>query len=295
VTPPYIVDAHHHLWDLAAVNYPWLKQRGVRRFFGDPTPIQKDYLVADFRTDLGSADVRKSVHIQVGTAAGAELDETEWLDAQAASHGLPSAIVAFCDLASPRAPELLRKHAERSVRLRGVRQIFSRHADEDALDGSPQLLANPIVAENLKQLAASNLSFDLQLTPPHMIGAARLLERIKDLNVALCHAGSPWRRDPDGLAEWCRGLKALSEVPGLTCKLSGFGMFDPGWTPVDLKPFVMTVLEIFGADRVMWGSNFPVDKLYRGYHDILAATRSIVPVELHDQVFRLTAERFYRI
>lgn len=294
-TLPYIVDAHHHLWNLGAVDYPWLRQRGVHRFFGDPTPIQTNYEVDEFRADHGSLDVHKSVHIQVGAEPGAEVQETHWLDAQAEAFGLPRAIVAYCDFSSPRAHDIMQRHIEGSKRLRGFRQIFSRHPAEDASDDSPQLLANPTVAETLKLLSSLGLSFDLQLTPPHMTRAARLFGQLDGLPVALCHAGSPWRRDAGGVAEWRTGLQALAELPSVTCKLSGLGMFDPQWTLETLKPVVLTVLETFGPERTMWGSNFPVDKLYRGYGELLMAMLSIVPASMHDHVFRATAERFYRI
>jgi predicted TIM-barrel fold metal-dependent hydrolase len=295
MTPMYVVDAHHHLWSLDAVDYPWLKQRGVRRFFGDPAPIQKNYGVPEFREDHSSFDIRKSVHIQVGTARGMEVEETRWLEAHARAHGLPSAVVAYCDLSCRNAPAIIQKHISSSPRLRGIRQIFSRHPVEDAVDGSPQLLASSAVASNLALLSSLGLSFDLQLTPPHMIAAAQLFGGVDGLRVALCHAGSPWRRDAEGLAEWSKGLWALAKVPTMHCKLSGLGMFDHAWTEESLKPFVMTVLEAFGPDRVMWGSNFPVDKLYRSYDEIVSVMLSIVPSVLHDQVFRTTAENFYRI
>jgi predicted TIM-barrel fold metal-dependent hydrolase len=295
MTPMYVVDAHHHLWNLDAVDYPWLKQRGVRRFFGDPAPIQKNYGVPEFREDHSSFDIRKSVHIQVGTARRREMEETRWLEAQAEAHGLPSAIVAYCDLSCRDAPASIQEQLSCSTHLRGVRQIFSRHPVEDAADRSPQLLVSSTVASNLSLLSSLGLSFDLQLTPPHMLAAAQLFGRLDGLRVALCHAGSPWRRDAEGHAEWCNGLRALAELPTMHCKLSGLGMFDHAWTEESLKPFVVTVLETFGPDRVMWGSNFPVDKLYRSYDELLCAMLSIVPLALHDQVFRTTAERFYRI
>ena len=295
MTPTYIVDAHHHLWNLAAVDYPWLRQRGTRRFFGDPAPIQKDYGVAEFRSAHCGLNVGKSVHIQVGAAPGVELEETCWLETQADTHALPSAIIGFCDLSSATASEVIQGHIRLSRRIRGVRQIFSRHPDEDRSNGSPQLLANSFVLENLKLLASLRLSFDLQLTPPYMIDAARLIACIDGLQVGLCHAGSPWRRDADGLAEWGEGLRALAEIPTVTCKLSGLGMFDPHWTVESLQPIVLTTLETFGADRVMWGSNFPVDKLYRPYDELFSAMLAIVPQDMQDRVFRTTAERFYRI
>ena len=96
-----IVDAHHHLWDLDACHYPWLTARGVTRFFGDPTPIQKDYLVADLRDDAADYELAASVHVQVGVAPGDELKETAWLQETGDDTGLPSAIVAYCELDSP--------------------------------------------------------------------------------------------------------------------------------------------------------------------------------------------------
>jgi predicted TIM-barrel fold metal-dependent hydrolase len=291
----HIVDAHHHLWSLEAVDYPWLRQRGVLRFFGDPTSIQHDYGVADFRRDHGHYTIAKSVHIQVGTAPGAELSETNWLHQQAAKTGLPSAIVAYCDLALPIASETLRAHLAASSQVRGVRQIISRHDNEDRHNGSPSLLQDPRVRVNLRAVADLGLSFDLQLTPPHMLAAARLFAEVPQLPVALCHAGSPWHREPKHMREWRTGLEALAKLPLMACKLSGLGMFDRNWTPESLAPIVATVLDVFGPERVMWGSNFPVDKLYRGYETTLSAMIALVPSGMHAQVFCQTAERFYRI
>ena len=84
-----IVDAHHHLWDLSGLDYPWLMARGVTRFFGDPTPIQKNYLVSDFRDDARDYDLQASVHIQVGVAQSDELGESKWLQQCADEYGLP--------------------------------------------------------------------------------------------------------------------------------------------------------------------------------------------------------------
>ena len=290
-----IVDAHHHLWDLTAVNYPWLRERGVVRFFGDPTTIQKNYGVANFRDDHGHYEITRSVHVQVGTAPGEELAETQWLEDQAVALGLPTAIIAYCDLFSSSAPARMQEHLEASRRVRGFRHIISRHESEDRRNGGPALLSDSWGLANLRQIASLGMSFDLQLTPPHMLAAARLLGQVPELPIALCHAGSPWRRDSDGAAEWRAGLEELAQLPSLVCKLSGLGMFDHDWTAESLLPIVTTVLEVFGPERVMWGSNFPVDKLYRSYGESLSAMLSIVPAAMHKQVFQETAERFYRL
>lgn len=290
-----IVDAHHHLWALEAVNYPWLRERGVLRFFGDPTPIQHDYGVADFRRDHGRFNIAKSVHIQVGTATGAELLETRWLHQQWANTDLPSAIVAFCDLSLPTASETMRAHLAASDQVRGVRHIISRHESEDRRNGSLSLLQDPTALVSLRAAAELGLSFDLQLTPPHMMAAAKLFAEVPHLPVALCHAGSPWHRESQHISEWRRGLEAFAKLPLVACKLSGLGMFDRAWTPESLAPIVATVIDVFGPERVMWGSNFPVDKLYRSYETTLSAMMDLVPFGMHERVFCTTAERFYCI
>ena len=97
-----ICDAHHHLWDLSAVHYPWLNApKGTRRFFGDPTAVQKNYRVTDFQSDIDQLPITQSVHIQVGAAADQHLAETAWVQSQIDSapvegKTLPSAINGFC-------------------------------------------------------------------------------------------------------------------------------------------------------------------------------------------------------
>ncbi|MGB7404981.1 MAG: amidohydrolase family protein [Pacificimonas sp.] len=290
-----IIDAHHHLWDLAKVDYPWLMARGVERFFGDPTPIQRDYDVEDFRDDWSGLPVAGSVHIQVGAAPDQALQETRWLEKRAEAIELPSAIVPFADLSTPDAFKVIEKHLAASSRMRGIRHIVSRHPSEDTPTEGAALLENPEFAANLGYLDDQGLSFDLQLTPPHLLRAAEVFSSNPDLSTALCHAGSPWAQDAAGLAHWREGLEAMAQLPSVVCKLSGLGMFDREWSRDSLRPIVETVLETFGAHRVMWGSNFPVDSLYHDYRDMFEAVRSIVPAELHQQVFFDTANRFYKL
>lgn len=291
--PDGIVDAHHHLWGLTAVDYPWLRAVGERRIFGDPTPIQRDYLPGDFAVDWTGLPVVRSVHIQVGTAAGAELAETQWLEQQCVATGLPTGIVAAADLTAPELPARLAAQAGASGALRGVRQIASRRADEDGKAVSPTLLENARFLDGLRLLAEKSLSFDLQLTRPHLAAATRLVERVPTPRVALRHLGWPWDQSPVGLAAWRKDLRAFARLPNTACNLSGFAMFDPQWTRDSLAP-VEGVLAAFAPERVMWGSNLPVDKLYRGYGETAEAVAGLVPREHHAQVFAGAARRFYR-
>lgn len=294
---PYLVDAHHHLWDLKACRHTWLAEKGVVRFFGDPAPIQKDYHVPELRADFGALPVRKSVHIQVGVEVEDSLTETAWLQGQADKHGFPNAIVAFGDLTRGAVSEELVAHAQHPA-LRGVRQIIGRSAEEDRKTGTSALLADPNFERGLQVLAETGLSFDLQLTPPLMQASAALFARVPDLKVALCHCGSLSSFDQDSRQEWETGLRALADLPNIICKVSGFGMFNHDWTEASIEPLVHRVIEIFTPERVAFGSNFPVDKLYASYENTIGAYLNICArysTDERDAMFRTVAETFYRI
>ncbi|MEM9880606.1 MAG: amidohydrolase family protein [Pseudomonadota bacterium] len=291
----YIVDAHHHLWDLGHCHYPWLMEKGVKRFFGDPAPIQKNYLVKDFRADIGDLPVRKSVHIQVGVAPEDSVKETCWVQSQGDTHGLPNAIVAFCDLTAPGYEAQLDAHRE-CARLRGIRQIVGRSAEEDAKLGTNGLLHDPTFFAGLKRLAALGLSFDLQLTPPLLGDAAKLFAQLPDLKVAICHAGSPSDFSEDGQTAWKTGMAQMADLPNVICKLSGFGMFQPGWTIDTIRPLIMTCIDLFGPERIAFASNFPVDKLAADYGRVMRAYLEVCNAFSKAEravMFAETAERFY--
>lgn len=292
-----IVDAHHHLWDLEACHYPWLMARGVRRFFGDPAPIRKNYLVDDLRSDARDFELDASVHIQVGVAEGDEVRETAWLQATADREGLPTAIVAYCDLEHESAPEVLAAHRAFD-RVRGVRQIIGRADAEDAQTGSGSLVDDRTWLEHFRLLGKLGLSFDLQLTPPQVHRVAAVLSRTPGTNVALCHCGSPWDQTPAGLASWREGLCLLADMPNVYCKISGLGMFDHDWTTDSIRAIVETCIEVFGPERAMFGSNFPVDKLHARYSRIWRAFEDIVsglPDTDQAWLFGGTARAFYRL
>lgn len=285
------VDAHHHLWNLGAVHYPWLMARGVERFFGDPTPIQRDYLLDEFRAEAGAEGMIASVHIQVG--AENSLAEARWVQSVAdANPDWPMVQVVFCDLTSDDLDAQLDAFQALPT-VRGVRQIVGRAPGEDAATGTNALLGDPRFATGLQEIGRRGLSFDLQLIPELMEQTATVLAQAPDTGVALCHAGSPHDRSAAGLQDWAGRLKHLSDLPQVTCKLSGLGMFDHDWTPASIRPIVETCLSLFGPDRVMFGSNFPVDKLYSDYRTLASAYRALVPAGMQAQVFSLTASRFY--
>ena len=287
------IDAHHHLWDLSAVHYPWLMARGVKRFFGDPTPIQRDYLLSEFRSEAADCGIRASVHIQVGAESG--LQEARWVQSVAdANPDWPMAQVVFCDLISADLSTKLDTFQTLPT-VRGVRQIVGRAPGEDAQTGTNTLLDHPSFLSGLKEAGQRGLSFDLQLIPELMDKTAHVLGQAPDTPVALCHAGSPHDRSTAGLKDWAQRLRSLSDLPHVTCKLSGLGMFDHSWTVDSIRPIVEECLDQFGPKRVMFGSNFPVDKLYGDYATLMRAYQKLIPVDAHAPVFRDTAAHFYSL
>jgi predicted TIM-barrel fold metal-dependent hydrolase len=264
---------------------------GKPRFFGDPTPIQRDYLLAEHRAISHNHGFVASVHIQVGAEDG--LAEARWVDQVAhANPEWPMVQVAFCDLTAPdRDVQLDQFQALPSVV--GVRQIVGRSPDEDAKNGTNALIADPEFKAGLHSLASRGLSFDLQLIPELMKPMGKVLEQVPDLQVALCHAGSPYDRSSDGIAKWAAGLAQLSALQNVSCKLSGLGMFDHDWNAGTVRPIADVVMKQFGPDRVMFGSNFPVCSLSSSFDELMERHMAIVPEEHHKAVFHDNAERFY--
>ena len=145
----------------------------------------------------------------------------------------------------------------------------------------------------LKLAGARGLSFDLQLIPELMPQMGKIVAQASDTKIALCHAGSPHDRSPAGLRAYALALKHLSELENVTCKLSGLVMSDHEWRVDMIKPVIEICLDQFGADRCMFGSNFPVDMLYSDYTKLAQSYFEIVPSDMQAAVFSEVAEAFY--
>lgn len=294
-----IVDAHHHLWDPVAnqsgIAYSWLRDIGAPKPFGDPTPIQRDYLTPEFLAE-SEHEIVGSVHVQADGGLPDPVSETAWLDRVADEHGVPSVIVGFVDLASADALRTIERHLAASNRFRGVRQIVARtEGRPDISFAATELFSDETWRRNFARLADHGLSFDLQLHPAQAKTAAALLAEYPDVRVVIDHAGSPHDQSVRGLESWTEGMRQLAELPHVYVKISGLGMFDREWTPVSVRPIIETLIEAFGAERTMFGSNFPVDGIFHRYDAMVDAVRSLLTPDKTTSVFEETASRFYRI
>ncbi|NNE81684.1 MAG: amidohydrolase family protein, partial [Silicimonas sp.] len=200
--------------------------------------------------------------------------------------------VVFCDLTADDLGDTLDRFQTLPT-VKGVRQIVGRAPGEDAVTGTNALLDDPRFIEGLREAGRRGFSFDLQLIPELYEQMGEILAEVPGTRVALCHAGSPHDRTPQGLAKWAKALRLLSNLNHVTCKLSGLGMFDHDWTPETIRPIVETCLDQFEPARCMFGSNFPVDSLYSNYATIVAAYEALVPKAAKSAVFGETAAGFY--
>lgn len=291
------IDAHHHLWDPDTAPYPWMSS-GARKFMGDTTPVCGRYLLADFRQEASAVDLIGSVHLQCGRRPGDPVAETAWVAAQAQRAGFPIAIVGFCDLGDPAAADILARHSAFPA-FRGVRHMLNWGEDQQyRLCERSDLMANPSWRRGFDALARHGLSFDLQVNAWQLTDAAALARAYPDTRIILNHAGLPIDRSTEGLARWRDGLAALAACPNVDAKISGLGMTDPQWTEQSLRPIVETVIAAFGVERCMFGSNFPIDRLYAPYSRYMEVYRSLTAgfsAAARDALFWRTAARAYRI
>ena len=262
-----IIDSHHHLWNLKVLDYVWLKQIGKSKPFGDPTSIQKNYVMKNFLSDVAKTNkinLAGSVHIQVDSALADPVSETSWLSKYMPSE-IPSAIVGFVDLAKENAEDVIKRHLT-YPKFRGVRQIIGKLEKRPDLSFTNEnLLLNKCWQKNFALLEKHNLSFDLQLYPEQMSEYAEFLSDFPRIPVVVDHAGCPYDQSDSGLSIWKKSLSSLAALPNLHIKLSGFGMYDKNWSSESTQIIFDSILENFTPNRIMWGSNFPVERLVRSY------------------------------
>jgi predicted TIM-barrel fold metal-dependent hydrolase len=294
-----IVDPHVHLWDLSRDRYGWLQDEPLpNNPAGDMSPIaRRDYLPDDYRADTAGWNIDKMVHVECGLPIGRQLAETDWLQSLADDTGCPQGIVAGADLLDPDLDALLEAHAARP-NVRGVRQIVCWHRDPLKTYTPRDLLADPAWVGGFAKLARHDLSFDLQLYPSQMATAAVIASRHPDTPVIVNHAGLPTDRDEAGMERWRTGLRLLAAQPQVSIKISGLGITDRDWTVASIRPVVLECIDVFGTDRAMFASDFPVERVHGAFDAFFSAFDTITAdftADERDRLFARNAEAIYRI
>lgn len=299
--PARMIDAHHHLYNLEENPYPWLQlAEPPQLFVGDLRPVMKTYDIEDYLADCRPSGVQKSVHADVGWDPSDPAGETRWLQGVADRHGFPHGIVASAHLHEEDVAEVLERHCE-FANIRGIRQMLLAHSEAlFDLAARADLLTDPQWRAGFALLGRHGLSFDLQVYPHQMADSADLAASFPDTQIVLNHAGLPIKRESGGLERWRAGMRGLAAHANVAVKISGLGQVDHDWTVESIRPIVAETIEIFGVERCLFASNFPIDSLYSDYRTLISSFETIV-FELgfseaeSDAVFYANAERVYRL
>jgi len=285
-----VIDAHHHLWQLSGgpLYYPWLQDPMPHDFFlGEYGSLKRDYLPPDYRRDAAGHNVVKTVHVEAECRRDQQVAETRWLTDIHARYGMPNAIVAHAWFHTDDAEDILAQ--QKGFPL--VRGIRSKPADR-AMMRDPKWLAG------LRLLRKFDLSWDLRVKTWELEAAAQVVRGIPDIPVVLNHTGFPWDRGDAGLALWRRGMKALAACEQVYCKLSCLCLLEGAWDYEGNRSIVLEAIGMFGIDRSMFASNFPVDGLRvsydRMFQDFKRMTGALSASDRR-KLFHDNAARFYRI
>jgi predicted TIM-barrel fold metal-dependent hydrolase len=296
-----IIDAHIHLWDLGMDRHPWLRPTGgAIQALGNLAPIRRNYLVDDYRRDATNQNVVATVHIEAAwDRADDPLAEIEWLETLDKSSGVAIRYIGFADLTAPNAAAMLDQLAgvERCV---GVRQMLSWHPTEPARSfaSRPGIADEADFRRGVALLARHDQLLELMLYPYQAEEVARLARDFPNQTFIVNHCGSPIDRDRDGMLRWKENLKRLGSASNVLIKISALTAYDPSPTPESLREVALHCIECFGVDRSMFGSDFPVGRLWTSYDAIFDGFKTIVrdfSEAEQSALFHDNARRVYRM
>ena len=273
------VDSHHHFWELGRLEYPWMP-------LGDPI-LTRNYLPEDLAPILKQNQVSKTVLVQ----ATHSLEEANFLLDLAESTDFVAGVVAWVDLADPNVGNVLDELQRRSGMV-GV-----RHQVHDEPDDS--WLVRKEVVRGLRELTRRDLAYDLLLRPQHIKYVLGLVDQVPHLRMVVDHIAKPLISQKI-MEPWASDISALSDLPGIYCKISGMvtEANHSEWNVDDIRPYAAHVVEQFGYDRIMWGSDWPVCLLAAEYGQVMHSSTEAVGPMSDDQMAKFigaNAIQFYKL
>ena len=294
-----IIDAHQHFWDLQRNYHPWLCDEPSIAFrYGDYSGIRKSYLPVDYAADARGLRIVKSVHVEAEWNPQDPVGETHWLEQLSGAHGLPTACVAQAWLDRDDADALIAAQAARPL-VRGIRHKPRAAASpRDAQRGALGSMDDPRWRRGFALLETHGLSFDLQTPWCHFDAAIELARDFPRITIILNHTGLPADRSARGLAGWRAAMQTLAQCANVSVKISGLGQPGRSWTLESNGPIIRDTIAIFGVDRCMFASNYPVDKLCAPLQTIFAGFHAAVSERPHaeqSKLFHDNALRIYRL
>jgi len=294
--PRRIVDAHHHFWDLGRNHHPWLSDEPPIAFrYGDYSALRRNYLRDDYLRDVEQAglEVQGTVYVETEWDPADPLGEMRFIEAYRRETGLPTVAVAHARLDDPKAEALLQYQAS----CRFVRSIRHKpRANPRPGMGEPGGMADTAWRRGFALLPSLGLRFDLQTPWWHMHEAAELARGFSTTQIIINHAGLPADRSTEGLAAWRSAMSLVADCPNVCVKISGIGVPGQAWTAQANADIVRHLIDVFGVNRCMFASNFPVDSLCGSFAQIFDGFGQIVAdlsADEQDALFRTNALRVY--
>ncbi len=294
-----IIDAHQHFWNLDQNYLPWLKDEPPVPFrYGDYASLKCNYLPADYRADSGDFEVVGTVFVETEWDPKDPAGEVTWVEKLARSEGLPSVMVAQAWLDRADAETVLALHGESRI-VRGIRHKPRAVSKPDlVVAGAPGSMGDPNWRRGYALLAPNGLSFDLQTPWWHLAEARHLADDFGNTQIILNHTGLPADRSKEGLDGWRGAMRLLARASNVAVKISGIGQAGKPWSVDANRAIVRDTIEIFGTERCMFASNFPVDSLVASFGTIysgFAEITSDLSSAERDALFYANAMRIYRI
>lgn len=276
--PVPVIDSHHHFWEIDRFDYSWMPEG---------SPLATDYGPAELKPLTENAGVDYTVIVQAVSSP----DEARWLLELADRYEFIAGVVGWVDLTDPEVGYTL-DELQRSRYFVGVRHIWESEED-------PGWIVNSGAIDGLKELARRDLAFDFLAKPPNLPYIPQVMNQVPDLRVVVDHIAKPLIAD-HVVEPWLTDMRKVASINGVHCKISGMitEADHQNWTIDDLRPYVHHVLGMFGSDRLMFGTDWPVCTLAGSYEQVVGTVREILgslSSTAKADVFGGTAARFYRL
>ena len=295
-----MIDAHQHFWQPQINPHPWLAPDILIPFrYGDYSAIKREYLPPDYLKDATPIhNVVGTVYIDAEWDPSDPIGETAYIHTIADKYGMPNAVVAQAWLNNDDVESVLAQQAKyplvRSVRHKPAGALTPIEAQQ----GMRTLMSDDKWRQGYELLETFSLNFDLQTPWWNLHEAKQLALDFPNTLIILNHTGLPADRSEEGLDAWHKAMSLLADIPNIVVKISGIGLPNKPWNIKDNCWIIQEAIKIFGIERSMFASNFPVDSLCGNLNTIFTGFKEAVKAYSYDEQYKLffeNAKKYYRI
>jgi predicted TIM-barrel fold metal-dependent hydrolase len=292
-----IVDAHHHFINVPELAYPWIdtEQPVLTALLSNYYDAARQYLPQDYRRDVDDTSITASVACEFGAADG--VAEAVWVQQCAERAGAPGAFIAAAAPESPDLSDVLTRYQDLPV-VQAVRQPLYWAADPvKRLGARGDYLSDPLWLRGFERIAAAGLVWDLLVYDEQLPSTHELITSFPDTTFVLEAAGWPLDRTAEGFSRWEDSLRAVSEFPNVVLKTQGLALIF-GTSEEAIGRWIRKALSIFGADRCMFATHYPIDHLlWDGPTMVSTVLAALADLSTQEQAdfFGGTARRVYRL